>query len=156
MNLRRSLFLALVVGAAFALTSCGKSSQLTSPSSSLDTAPPAAPAGLVSDYVSELGYDYLYWTASASASVNGYEVWESQTASGTATKVASVGGSVNNVVLPSVTSDCTLYYQVRARSANGKFSALSAILPVARHALAVTGGQGTQTPGNPDAGRIGD
>lgn len=136
MFLRRNVLFALMVSATiFALAGCGKSSSLTSSDPALDPAPPAAPSSLSSTYAATVGYDYLYWNLSSSASVTGYEIWESATLGGTAVKVGTVGSRVNNLVLPNVDADCTRYYQVRARAASGQFSALSSAVAVDRHVV---------------------
>lgn len=149
MNLRRSALFALVLGVSLvALTSCGKSSRVASPDTALDPAPPAAPTALHSVYADGPGYDYLMWTKSSSASVTGYEIYQSTTLGGTPVYVTTVGASLNNVILPNVEADCTMYYQVRAR-AGSNVSSYSAALAVVRHAV-VTAASG----GSPSGGTI--
>lgn len=146
MNLRRSALLALVLGASLvAMTSCGKSSRVAAPDTALDPAPPSAPTALHSVYADAPGYDYLMWTKSGSASVTGYEIYQSATSGGTPVYVTSVGPNISSVILPNVEADCTMYYQVRAR-AGSNFSAYSAALAVVRHAV-VTATSGGSAPG---------
>ncbi len=142
MNLRRSAFLALMVSASiFALTSCGKSTRIASSDPVLDPAPPAAPSNLHSAYLDAAGYDYLYWGASTSSTVTGYEIYQSATSGGTLTYVTSTGPNASNIILPNVSADCTLYYQVRAR-AGSTYSAYSAPLAIVRHAVVAVGAGG--------------
>lgn len=151
MKLSRFTVFALVVSASiFALSSCGKSSSVTSADPNLDSAPPAAPTTLSSTWVEAMGNDYLYWNRSSSANVAGYEIWESTTQGGTSHFLASAPASANSAILPNVSADCTRYYQVRARATNGAFSALSAPVAVVRHADApnqASGGNGGNTDG---------
>ncbi len=141
MNLRRFAAFAFVTSATvLALASCGKSTSPTAATPALDPAPPAAPTNLSSTYVPTVGYDYLYWNASTSPSVKGYEIWESVTQGGTAVKVTVAGASSNYVVLPPVAADCTRYYEVRAGNSTGQFSAFSASIAVDRHVIVSNAG----------------
>lgn len=141
MKLRRNPVLALVASVTLlALASCGKSTSITAAHNSLDPTPPSAPSSLSSDYVQAVGYDYLYWNLSSSPSAAGYEVWESSTMGGTATKIGFVSNSDNFVVLPTVNADCTRYYEVRTVSTQGLYSAFSAAVAVDRHVIVSVGG----------------
>jgi hypothetical protein len=147
-NLRRYAVLALATSAcALALASCGKSTSVTAATPALDPAPPSAPTTLSSTYVSAMGYDYLYWNQSTSPSTTGYEIWESATQGGTAVRIASAGAGSNFVVLPLVDSDCTRFYQVRARGAGGTFSAFSAAVAIDRHVIVSESGAGANGGG---------
>jgi hypothetical protein len=151
-NLRRSSILALVASATvLALAGCGKSTSVTAVDTT-DTTPPNPPTNLHSAWAQGVNQDYLYWSPSTSPSVHGYEVWESTTLGGTATQIATVNGaSISDVVLPTVTSDVTRYFQVRAKSNGGAFSAYSAALAVDLHAMVPVAGNPTGDP-NPGIG----
>jgi hypothetical protein len=153
-NLRRYALRALVMSATVAaLAGCGKSSSITSADPALDTTPPNPPTNLHSAYVQAVNYDYLYWSASTSPSVHGYEVWESTTSGGTYSKIATIeNANADNVILPPVSADGTRYYEMRATKTNGVFSAYSAELAVTRHAAASNPGGTTGTPGSGGSG----
>jgi hypothetical protein len=145
-KLRRFAVLSLVASACvFALAGCGKSTSITAANPVLDETPPSPPSTLSSSYLPTVGYDYLYWNASSSASVRDYEVWESASIGGTKTKIATMGLNDDHVVLPAVAANCVRYYSVRAQSNTGTFSAFSAAIGVDRHASVVlsSGGNGS-------------
>ncbi len=146
MNLRRHTLVALLAGATiFALAGCGKSTSPTAATPVLDTTPPNPPTNLSSSWVPSVGYDYLYWNLSTSPSVRGYEVYESATAGGALTKIAATSNTTADLILPPVSADCTRYYQLRARTNGGAFSAYSTALPVARHTVVGAAGSNGST-----------
>jgi hypothetical protein len=156
-KLSRFVVLAVVASACvLALASCGKATHITSVTPGLDPAPPSAPASLTSTYAAGVGYDYLYWNASASPSVNGYEIWEAATPGGTAVKIASVKAASNYVVLPAVSADCTRYYTVRASNASGLVSAFSSALAVERHVIVSAQSGGGNGSGDGGGHRMGE
>jgi hypothetical protein len=156
-NLRRHALRALVLSATVAaLAGCGKSTSVTSSDPSLDTTPPNPPTNVHSAWAQGVNYDYLLWNASTSPSVHGYEIWESDTQTGTYTNINTVtDASADNAVLPPVSVDGTKYYEMRALNNHGVFSAYSTPIAVTRHASVSTsgGGNGTGSGGGSGIGQ---
>lgn len=142
MNPRRQLLSALFLGAmTLSLTGCGSdSSSITTPN---DTAPPQAPANLHARFDVPTKRDWLGWTPSASANVDGYEIRVGNSPGGNDDLLSTVDASTDEIALPLVTDPTTEYYRVRAIGKNGVPSGYTLKLQVDR-----AGWNGGQTPGD--------
>ena len=148
---RRHLLAALMLSAmTIPLISCKSSG--TSTTNPIDLSAPQAPTNLrsVADPV-VVGRETLFWDASASAGVLGYEVYSSTTPSGTATLVSTVNAGTTDLVLPLVAAQTMEYYRVRAIGSNNVPSAFTSTLGVDRIAW-----DGGGTGGSPGKGTEGD
>jgi hypothetical protein len=148
-KLHRNAALVILAGATLvALASCGKSTSITSSANAIDQAPLTAPDGVTAIYNSGLVQDVLSWNASSSPKVASYEVYEAMTnpaTGGIPTRIATTTNS--RIQLPEVSADCTKFYQVRSKDAQGNTSAFTTPIPVARHAQSTSnapaGGSGS-------------
>lgn len=114
-----------IVALAALLTSCGTNSTPTSPTSSLDTAPPSAPTTVDQSVDPLTGGDILEWTASSAGNVSGYQVWAflpNPANENAYVQVATLGPGVTSWNLPTVTTRRTQYYRVRALDSHGNHS----------------------------------
>ncbi len=125
----RPYSIALALGAVlFVLAGCGKSSSVTSPASSLDTTPPAAPTNVTGAFDESSHRDYLTWTGSASADVAGYEVWQYTTdpaLGGTGVLVGRTDAGASTFTVPLTRDDQQAWFRLRAQDEAGNISAYS-------------------------------
>ena len=148
MNLRRVVVTALALSVAvLALAGCDNSTSVTNPD--LGSTPPAAPSNLVGTFNASQQQDYLIWTASSSASVSSYEVWQyaDNPAVNSGTLVGTAPAGTSYLALPAPTQNDIELYRIRARSSAGTYSAFSATIQVQRHGATP---QGAEEPSDGD------
>jgi hypothetical protein len=143
----------LVVTAALAvvLAGCGSSSDVNGVTPPDDTAPPDAPVAV------QLGADAngraaLVWTASTSASVSGYEVYEyspDPSRDNAYVLCSDSDPGDTSFSLPSMGEDTSAIFRVRAVTAGGTRSAFSPTVTVQSHQVSGDlGGGGAGGPGD--------
>jgi len=150
-KIRRHVVTALLVGSmAAALVGCNSGSS-TSATNPVDLSPPQAPTNLHASTDVATQREWLQWDPSASASVASYEIYVSDSPSGTGSLVSSVDANTNDFLLPVVTQTTTEYYRVRAIGTNDVPSAFTGTVSVDR-----TSFDGPQPTGTPGKGIDGD
>lgn len=137
MKSNRFVAFALILGASvIALSSCGKSTSLTSvvePPPALDTTPPSAPTGVHGWYDQAANRDYLSWSLSSSPDVAAYEVFLVPSG-GSPSLIATLDQTVDAFALPITAESGIQNFRVRAVDASGNPSSYSSSVPVTRHA----------------------
>jgi len=123
------LSLVLLPAALLALSGCNSSSAV-SPAAVIDTAPPAAPAGL-GVALDGSGKRVLDWSANSEADLASYQVYQSTTSSSNGfVLVASVPAGSTDWTLPDVSGTVNAWFQVSAVDESGNHSAQSSSLNV--------------------------
>ena len=129
--MKKLLKISLVVlpAALIALSGCN-SSKAVSPTSVLDTAPPAAPSGL-GVALDGTGKRVLDWTANSEADLASYQVYQSSAGpSNGFALVASLPSGTTEWQLPDVSGAVNAWFKVAAVDHSGNQSAQSAALNV--------------------------
>jgi hypothetical protein len=117
---------------AAVLSGCGKDSTPTG-LAPLDQAPPAAPSQITSEVNAASADAVLVWTASPSANVAGYQVYQyspSPDRESAYVLVAETDAATTRYGLPWTEERTTLCYRLRAVSATGVKSEWSAVVQV--------------------------
>ena len=120
MKYTRFVMVALLWSAAtVTMTGCG-SSNVTSSTNPVDSAPPAAPTAVSMTTEVATSRDYLNWNPSASSNVVSYEVFRFADAASTTGGVllGSVPSNQDYILLPLVGVGVTEFYRVRAVNSN--------------------------------------
>ena len=125
--MKKSLF--VMAAAVLALTSygCGAGNNPAQPSSSLDSAPPQAPVGLVQSL------DTVQWTANSESDLNGYQIYlysPDPTRDNAYVLAATVPAGVTSWTLPPVDETTTSWVKLCALDLSGNRSAESSALQV--------------------------
>lgn len=125
--MKKSLF--VMAAAVLALTSygCGAGNNPAAPSSSLDSAPPQAPVGLVQSL------DHVQWTANSESDLSGYQIYlysPDPTRDNAYVLAATVPAAQTSWKLPAAGEATTSWVKLCAVDQSGNRSAESAALQV--------------------------
>ena len=146
MKFSRNMLAAVAVVATVGLFGCGKSTDPTSVSPSLDSTPPSAPEGLSLTSTSE--YNTLSWTASSATDLVSYQVYQYQPDPSCNNSYVMIGETTSTSYQISATkADTQTYFRVRAMDTAGNLSAMSTELDAHLPAAPMGGGgPGTSDP----------